>query len=116
MSTGYRFHIRGHLDDRWSDWLGGLAIERMEDGTSVLSGPIPDQAALHGVIGRIRDLGLPLLAVECIGDECAEVPWSAQPEARGSPLSLSDPHEQIHLITGDISNPTTDNKGDQSCD
>lgn len=86
MDTGYRFHIRGHLDDRWSDWLGGLSIERRDDGTSVLSGPIADQAALHGVLGRVRDLGLPLLAVECVGDECADVPRSAQPEARGSPI------------------------------
>jgi hypothetical protein len=63
MSESYRFRVRGHLDDRWSDWLGGLAIHHQEDGTSVLVGPVVDQAALHGVIVRIRDLGLPLLSV-----------------------------------------------------
>ena len=63
MVDTYRFRVRGHLDDRWSDWLGGLAIERQEDGTTVLIGPLVDQAALYGVIIRIRDLGLPLLSV-----------------------------------------------------
>ena len=63
MSESYRFRVRGHLDDRWSDWFGGLTIQHQEDGTSVLAGPVVDQAALHGLITRIRDLGLPLLSV-----------------------------------------------------
>ena len=64
MVDTYRFRVRGHLDDRWSDWLGGLAIHLQEDGTTVLVGPVVDQAALHGVIIRIRDLGLPFLSVK----------------------------------------------------
>ena len=63
MDDTYEFRIKGHLDDRWSDWLGGLAVHLQEDGTTVLIGPVVDQAALHGVIIRIRDLGLPLLSV-----------------------------------------------------
>ena len=63
MVATYLFQVTGHLDDRWSDRLGGLAIERQEDGTTLLVGPVVDQAALHGVIIRIRDLGLPLLSV-----------------------------------------------------
>jgi hypothetical protein len=63
MDDIYRIRVRGHLDDRWSDWLEGLVIHRQEDGTTVLVGPVVDQAALHGVIARIRDLGLPLLSV-----------------------------------------------------
>lgn len=59
----YQVRVRGHIDDRWSDWLEGLAVQRQEDGTTVLVGPVVDQAALHGVIARIRDLGLPLLSV-----------------------------------------------------
>ncbi len=63
MADTYRIRVRGHLHDRWSDWLEGLVIHLQEDGTTVLVGPVVDQAALHGVIIRIRDLGLPLLSV-----------------------------------------------------
>ncbi len=63
MGDTYCFRVKGHLDDRWSDWFGGLAVHPQEDGTTVLVGPVIDQAALHGVIARIRDLGLPLLSV-----------------------------------------------------
>ncbi len=63
MVDTYRIRVRGHLHNRWSEWFGGLAVQRQEDGTTVLVGPVADQAALHGVIVRIRDLGLPLLTV-----------------------------------------------------
>ncbi len=63
MADTYRIRVRGHLDDRWSEWFEGLVIHLQEDGTTVLVGPVVDQAALHGVIIRIRDLGLPLLSV-----------------------------------------------------
>ena len=68
MEDTYRIRVSGHLDDRWSDWLEGLAIQRQDDGTTVLVGPVVDQAALHGVIARIRDLGLPLLAVDRVAE------------------------------------------------
>ena len=63
MVDTYRIRVGGHLDDRWSDWLEGLVIQRQADGTTVLVGPVVDQAALHGVLARIRDLALPLLSV-----------------------------------------------------
>ena len=68
MNEIYQIRVAGHLADRWSDWLGGLAMERQKDGTTVLSGAVVDQAALHGVIARIRDLGVALLAVDRISD------------------------------------------------
>ena len=64
----YRIQVTGYLDDRWSDCLGGMAIQLQEDGTTVLVGPVVDQAALHGVIIRIRDLGLPLLSVRRVDE------------------------------------------------
>lgn len=60
---GYEIRLAGHLDPRWAAWFDGLAVSHDGDGTTVISGPIPDQAALHGVLRRIRDLGLPLVSV-----------------------------------------------------
>lgn len=64
MNDTYRIHVSGHIEERWTDWLGGFAIHCLDDGTTELIGPVMDQAALHGVIARIRDLGIPLLAVD----------------------------------------------------
>jgi len=81
MDDTYRIRVRGHLDDRWSDWLGGFAVRRHDDGTTELVGPVVDQAALHGVIARIRDLGLPLLAMDRVADSPGGPSWDVQ---RGS--------------------------------
>ena len=70
----YRITIKGHLDSEWSDWFDGLTITLMENGETILTGPIVDQTALHGVLIKIRDLGLPLLSLTRIdparGKEC----------------------------------------------
>ena len=57
--------VRGQLDATWSAWFGGLAVADGADGEAVLAGELADQAALHGVLIKVRDLGLPLLAVVC---------------------------------------------------
>jgi hypothetical protein len=59
----YEIRLTGHLDARWGSWFDGLTVSHESDGTTVISGPIADQAALHGVIQRVRDLGLPLVSV-----------------------------------------------------
>ena len=59
----YEIRVRGRLDERWSTWLDGLGLSQTEDGTTVLRGPVTDQAALHGLLHKLRDLGLPLLSV-----------------------------------------------------
>lgn len=62
----YRFRIKGHLSDNWASWFDGLDIERTPNGDTLISGVLPDQTALHGVLMVIRDLGLTLVEVKCI--------------------------------------------------
>jgi hypothetical protein len=62
--TRYELRVAGHLDERWSAWFEGWAVSREGDGTTTLRGDVADQAALHGLLGRIRDLGATLLSVE----------------------------------------------------
>jgi hypothetical protein len=69
----YELRLRGHLDDKWADWFEGLTITRADNGETVLRGPIVDQAALHGVLRKVRDLGLPLLSVIEVGSTKANV-------------------------------------------
>lgn len=65
----YAIKVKGRLDDHWSEWFEGLAVSHDEAGNTILAGSVPDQAALHGLLMRIRDLGLPLLAVERIEED-----------------------------------------------
>ena len=59
----YRIRIQGRLDQRWSSWFDGMSVTRGDDGTTLLRGRVGDQAALHGLIQKVRDLGLTLLEV-----------------------------------------------------
>ena len=62
----YEIRIKGHLDDKWADWFEGLTITREVNGETLLTGPVVDQAALHGVLKKVRDVGMPLLSVVCV--------------------------------------------------
>jgi len=62
----YQIKIEGHLDGRWQDWFGGLTVTKIADGYTILSGPIRDQAALYGLLKKVRNLGMPLLSVNRI--------------------------------------------------
>jgi hypothetical protein len=64
--TIYQIRIEGHLDDQWTDWFSGLAIALEENGDTLLSGSIADQAALFGLLKKVRDLGMPLLSLNRI--------------------------------------------------
>lgn len=59
----YEIRLKGHLNDRWADWFEGFSFIRESDGTTILSGAVADQAALHGLLRKVRDLGLPLISV-----------------------------------------------------
>jgi hypothetical protein len=60
----HQIRVRGVIDSKWSDWFDGLSVFPQADGTTLLTGPVRDQSALHGLLAKIRDLGLPLLSVE----------------------------------------------------
>ena len=65
MPEYYEIKIRGHLDQRWSDWFADLKLTYLDGDVTLLSGSLSDQAALHGLLERIRDLNLTLLSVTC---------------------------------------------------
>ena len=60
----YQIRVKGSLDDKWSDWFDGFTIVSLAGDETLLTGPVADQAALHGLLAVIRDLGLPLLSVQ----------------------------------------------------
>ena len=70
----YQIRLKGHLGRQWTDWFGGLTITLEDDGDTLLTGPVIDQAALHGLLRKVRDLGMPLVSVS--------------PLERGSPTTL----------------------------
>ncbi len=78
----YEIRLRGHLDARWAAWFDGLRLTHEADGTTSLTGPMIDQAALHGLLQKVRDLGVPLISITQIDPD--------QPDA-SSPAMSGDP-------------------------
>ena len=75
----YEIRIKGHLDKRWAAWFEGLAITLEEDGDTLLTGPVVDQAALHGLLKKVRDLGMPLVSVSPVESSQADTPGIKPP-------------------------------------
>ena len=59
----YQIRLKGHLGREWADWFGGMAVDLTEEGDTLLTGPVADQAALHGLLRKVRDIGMPLVSV-----------------------------------------------------
>jgi hypothetical protein len=74
MATTYEFRVGGHLDAHWTGLLGGLAVEHLPDGTSALTGPMVDQAQLHGVLVALRDIGATLMSLKALPDDEPKAP------------------------------------------
>ena len=66
QSLVYQIRLKGHLNDDWNDWFGGVTITAQEDGTTLLTCHVIDQSALHGVLRQVRDLNIPLISVNRI--------------------------------------------------
>ena len=62
----YQIRIKGHLGRNWTHWFGGLTITLEDNGETLLTGPVVDQAALHGLLRKVRDLGMPLISAICV--------------------------------------------------
>jgi hypothetical protein len=70
----YQIRIKGHLGIQWADWFGGLSITLEDNGDTLVTGPVIDQAALHGLLRKVRDLGMPLLSIMRMDLNHAEAP------------------------------------------
>jgi len=70
----YQIRTEGHLDDQWTDWFGGMTITLEENGDTLLTGPVVDQAALFGLLKKVRDLGLPLVSLNRVGSRKPDMP------------------------------------------
>ena len=78
QSVVYQIRINGHLGHQWTDWFDGLTITLEDNGDTLLTGPVLDQAALHGLLKRVRDLGMPLLSVDRMKSTQGDVPDDKQ--------------------------------------
>ena len=76
--TIYEIRLKGLLSDRWSNWLEGMAITPQEGGETLLTGPVIDDAALYGLLKKVRDLGMPLISVNRVGPDQTDAVDTAQ--------------------------------------
>jgi hypothetical protein len=68
----YEIRLKGHLNDRWAEWFDGLTITLEDNGDTLLTGPVVDQAALHGLLKKVRDLGMPLISINFVNPDQAK--------------------------------------------
>ena len=89
----YEIRLKGHLDSRWAAWFDGLSLTKDSDGTTVVSGLVADQAALHGLLQSVRDVGMPLVSVTQVSPDQPDVPAIA-PATHRSPANPANPAKE----------------------
>jgi hypothetical protein len=89
----YQIGIKGHLGREWTDWFGGLTITLEDNGETLLTGPVLDQAALHGLLRKVRDVAMPLLSVVCVTPGQAEASDVKQEMNDRIKATLEETHE-----------------------
>jgi hypothetical protein len=77
----YEIRVKGHLGHRWAAWFGGLSLTAIDDGTTVICGPVVDQAGLHGLLQKLRDVGIPLVSLTLLPPDAPAAPTVAPPSA-----------------------------------
>ena len=75
----YEIRVKGHLGHRWMAWFGGLSLTALDDGTTAISGPVVDQAALHGLLHKLRDVGIPLVSLTLLPPDAPTASTVAPP-------------------------------------
>ncbi len=85
QATVYEIRLEGHLDARWADWLEGFTI-MLQNGDTILTGPVVDQAALHGLLKKVRDLGMPLVSVNRVESGEANQPADSAMSRKGDEI------------------------------
>jgi hypothetical protein len=86
----YEIHIKGHLSANWSDWFDGITVTNLDQGESLITGLVPDQAALHGLLARVYSLNLTLLGVRRVMPESGERMLPGSSEVEGATLCWSN--------------------------
>ena len=81
----YEIRLQGHLAHRWTTWFDGLSLTALDDGTTVISGPVVDQAALHGLLHKLRDVGIPLMSLTTLPPNAPSASTVALPAPRTLP-------------------------------
>ena len=89
----YEIRIKGHLDDRWAAWFGGLTMTLEDNGDTLLTGSVVDQAALHGLLRKVRDLGMPLISVNRAGTGQSEASDVEQGMSDRITANVEDAHD-----------------------
>ena len=89
----YQIRLKGHLGHEWTDWFGGLSITLEEDGDTLLTGPVVDQAALYGLLRKVRDVAMPLLSFVCVKPGQAEASDVKQEMNDRIKVNLEETHE-----------------------